>query len=97
VTQYFEGLPGVRVVPLGGAGRHFVLTSNSRCQMTVYLNGQRLNRLPRPGMEVGEPVIVDDVLTPTTLGGIEVYPRANAPSEYQNLNGTCGVVLLWTK
>lgn len=98
VTQYLEGIPGVRVVPLNDwTGRRFAILTNSRCPMTVYLNGSRLNRQARPGMENPEPPVIDDTITQTSIGGIEVYTRSNAPNEYQSMAGTCGVVLLWSK
>jgi hypothetical protein len=99
VTQYLDGIPGVRVVPYGGdwTGRRFAIVSNSRCPMTVYLNGSRLNRHARPGMADPEPPMLDEAITETTVGGIEVNTRNNAPTEYQSMAGTCGVVLVWTK
>jgi hypothetical protein len=55
--------------------------------MTVYLDRIRL-----PGRDL------DFIVSPTTVSGIEIYPRgAGASAGYQLLNGTCGVVLVWTK
>jgi len=41
---------------------------------------------------------VNVLVLPTHAAAMEIYPRAiNAPPQYQPNNGTCGVVLIWTK
>lgn len=83
------------------------------CEVTVYVDGARVppggNPLYDPrtgkplkdkqGMQVYERgVPVDDIVLPSTIAGIEWYPSANrAPEAYKALNGTCGVLLIWTK
>ena len=83
------------------------------CEATVYLDGVRvmaggnlvLDPQGRPlktkdGRDLLEPgVPIDDVVgSPSNIIGIEVYPSANrAPEKYQQLNGNCAVVLIWTR
>lgn len=60
------------------------------CKMTVSLDNMLI-----VGKVGGGP---DDSVSPTHVAAMEIYPRAiNAPPAYQALNGTCGVVLIWTK
>lgn len=41
---------------------------------------------------------IDEYLDPGAVAAIEVYPRAaQAPAQYQALNASCGVILIWTK
>jgi hypothetical protein len=52
--------------------------------------------LPTLGGEV--PDEIDELVNPTSVAAMEVYPRAvQAPPQYQSLNGVCGVILIWTK
>jgi hypothetical protein len=38
------------------------------------------------------------VISAGMVAAMEVYPTAlNAPPQFQSTNGTCGVVLIWTK
>jgi hypothetical protein len=109
VTQVVTGIPGLRVerykprgaysseyVALFGNARKF--SGNGLCPMTVYLDRVRLQP---PGGALGSenppPVDVNDYVTLREVAGIEVYTRSNTPSEFALLNGTCGVVLIWTK
>jgi hypothetical protein len=62
--------------------------------MTVYLDNMRivgkLGRVPDDS--------VNQIVGVTHVAAMEIYPRAvNAPPAFQPLNGTCGVVLIWTK
>jgi hypothetical protein len=90
-TQMLEGVPGVR---LARAGVFWVAQGLDRCLMSVYLDRIRLNSMGNRGA----PVLIDDIVSSTSLAGIEIYTSAvKAPPEFQPLNGTCGVILLWTK
>jgi len=41
---------------------------------------------------------VNELAPPNHVAAMEIYPRAvSAPPQYQPLNGTCGVVLIWTR
>ena len=90
-TQLLEGVPGIR---MNRAGVFWVPLGLDRCPMTVYLDRLRVNSLSNRG----SPVFIDEIVTSTALAGMEIYTSAvKAPPEFQALNGTCGVILLWTK
>jgi hypothetical protein len=41
---------------------------------------------------------VNEMVLPSSVAAMEVDPRGTgAPSEFQSMNGSCGVVLIWTK
>ena len=41
---------------------------------------------------------LDDLVGPTSIAAIEMYPRGPpVPPQYQLMNGSCGVILIWTK
>jgi hypothetical protein len=109
VTQIMTGVPGLRVQRFKPPGQYsseyMALYGNARkisrdglCPMTVYLDRIRLQP---PGGSLGRenspPIDVNEVVSLRDVAGIEVYTRANMPSEFALLNGTCGVVLIWTK
>jgi hypothetical protein len=48
-------------------------------------------------VQVGDDA-VNGIALPTHVAAMEIYPRGvSAPPQYQSRNGTCGVVLIWTK
>lgn len=67
--------------------------------MEVYIDGMRLINLGMTKKNLPtHHMFLDDIVTLTSVAGIEVYPSAvNAPPKYQSLNGMCGLVLLRTK
>jgi hypothetical protein len=98
ITNMAEGIPSIRVERNGTSQRYNLIkglqTRNALgCTMTVYLDGVRV---------VGKLEIQDDfineLVNPYDVAAMEVYPRpGGAPPHYQSLNGTCGVVLVWTR
>ncbi len=108
-SQLFEGRMSVIVRRVGNCNivtRCFVIAGQNDCPMQVYLDSQRL--IPDGTSLFGKsggntkvndaPTYLDDVISPSSIAGVEIYPRgASAPPQYQMLNGTCGVVLIWTK
>ena len=96
VTNLLEGLSGVRVSkhPNSGDFRKRVVYGANMCRMTVYLDEIRI----LPKLDGKTPDELNELVSSTDLAGIEVYPSmGGAPAKYQALNGTCGVVLLWSK
>jgi hypothetical protein len=97
ITQMVEGLPTVRVTGPRGRARghplHDVISGSNNCTMTVYLDNIRIQgKLGRADD------FVNELVAPNHVAAMEIYPRAvSAPPQYQPLNGTCGVVLIWTK
>lgn len=40
----------------------------------------------------------DGVISPDEVAAVEIYPLSGSvPDPYQHLNGTCGVIAIWTK
>jgi hypothetical protein len=100
ITNMFEGLAGVRVEQMPGSTdpknkivRGALREAGGYCLMTVYLDGIRV-----AGMAGGGHDPLNYLINPTTVAAMEVYARpVSAPPQYQSLNGTCGVILIWTK
>jgi hypothetical protein len=88
LSQLLRGFPSVRLVNMG---RDYYAAGVDGCPMTIYLDRIRLRA---PGGD--GPILLDYLLQPHTLAGIEVYARPTAaPMEYQY--GTCGIVMMWTR
>ncbi len=110
-TQLLEGRMSIVVRRVGKCyviAQCWVATGFNNCPMQIYLDGQRLmperlmNALNQSGgnLKADEytSVFLDALITPSAIAGIEIYPRgASAPPQYQMMNSTCGVILIWTK
>ena len=91
-----------REIPGGPPDRTCVLAIGSnttpgarlyRCVMTVFLDRVRI-----VGRTGGADDLVNEMVVPSSVAAMEIYPRGNgAPPEFQPMNGSCGVVLIWTK
>jgi hypothetical protein len=92
ISQMAEGNPTVRV-RRGRDPKFDVITGTGGCRMTVYLDNIRI-----VGKLNGPDDFVNEIVPPNHVAAMEIYPRSvGAPPQYQSLNGTCGVVLIWTK
>jgi hypothetical protein len=108
VPDVLVGIPGVQVIlPPGdmvGGSPMIVLqrsmgtagqgqdnaTTRGVCQPVTYIDGVRFAYDLVGG--------VDALLRPQDIHGIEVYKNvAGAPPEFQPMNSSCGVILIWTK
>ena len=102
ISQMLDQINGIKVFKASAAFDDFVFRGpggpDGICPYTVYLDGTRIGpRLGGAGKWADE-VRIDHFLQPSATGGIEIYPRASgAPPQFQMLNGTCGVVVFWTK
>jgi hypothetical protein len=107
LTQMFDGLPGLQLcrtskgTVCGLLGTQLVPNQSTDprvakyipCSITVFLDGFRLNVV-----ESTRVVDIDGIVPPATVAGVEYYPSGNrVPPQYQMLNGSCGLVLIWTK
>jgi hypothetical protein len=93
VTQLIGEVQGVRLVRACDRSTCIVPVSTSKCPMTVYMDGVRLTsgRTGRPT------AFIDDLVLPSSISGMEVYPRAiNAPLEFPSASGNCGVIVIWS-
>lgn len=107
ITAIFEDLPGVTVCrrstieTCGLVGNHLIPnqagTGYVKCPITVYLDGHRLDPPHNPNDRTRALDIDADVI-PADVAGLEYYPSGNRiPDRFQLLNGSCGLVLIWTK
>ena len=77
------------------------------CPAVVFIDGIRVleggddlgTKDPVTGRPVKEDgVAVNDLVSPAQIAGIEVYRNGfDAPPQFQSTNGSCVVVLIWTK
>jgi hypothetical protein len=81
VTDLFQTLPGVRVVP-SRFGQTVLVRG---CPPTVYLNGMRL------GEEAASDL--DLLANPSEITAVEVYTAAGRPAEFWG--SACGSIVIW--
>ena len=85
VLDLLRDLPGIRVGAAGGrSGRRLVVTGRRGCRLAFYLDGTRV-RVP-----------VDEMILPSAIVAIEVYPGSVVPGEYLGFGLGCGAVAVWT-
>jgi hypothetical protein len=58
------------------------------CPLAVYVNGHRVERVQRPGSELG----LDDLVSARSLSGLEVHAGPDGPVR---LTSDCGALLMW--
>ena len=101
VTQLLEARQGVQVRRVGSCNiiaTCYRVMGQGGCPATVFLDGQRLNRLADASQNAAGAPAVDELIPVSSVSAVEVYPRgAMAPPKYQALGGTCAIVLIWTK
>ena len=108
-TILLDQIPSVGIRNVGGV---MVPSGTGGCVLTTYLDGARLAAYDGQRLSdatgfytgskgVGRPPPgggLDGLIGTSTVAGVEVYSRGNqAPPEYQVLNGSCGVILIWTR
>lgn len=95
VADLLLDVPRVRVVQRGGGRDPAIvfLGRGGECTPKVFVDGVHQNR----GGAAGTAAVVDEVVRPHQLEGVEVYRGlAETPGEYYDENH-CGAILLWTK
>lgn len=103
ITQLFDNVPGVKIEKSGMGAVEWVITGGiNRCPVTVFLDGIAIfppkRWLHDPLRRIQSDEWVDALVDHRSVVAAEVYTRASgAPAQYQMLNGTCGIVLLWTR
>ena len=101
VSQLLEARRGVTVRRIAACNiivTCFRVYGQGGCAATIYLDGQRLNPLQVASNDLSGAPAVDELIPVSSVSGVEVYSRgALAPAKYQSLNGTCAIVLIWTK
>lgn len=94
VTDLLAMIPGVRLESSGRGSRRTVVMGNAagnpNCAAQVYVDGFLMNRDPD--------FAIDDVVTPQSVHGIEVYRGlSTVPADFLSPSATCGVVVIWTR
>lgn len=104
LTDFVVAMPAIRVTLVKAGGFRdqrtgWEIQGIDGCQMTVYVDGVRFHSLSQlKNTRDQNHIFINDLVTPGSVAGIEVYPRSvTAPPKYQSLNGTCGIVLIWTR
>jgi len=101
VSQLLEARQGVQVRRSGACNiiaTCYRVMGTGGCAATVFLDGQRLNRLAEASGDPNSAPPIDELIPVSSVSAVEVYSRgAMAPPKYQALGGTCAVVLIWTK
>ncbi len=94
LTDVFQGLPGVDLIPVGITGMRILFSRAARglrdsCdQPAIYLDGVRI----QGGL------YINDVVTPEMVEGIEVYQGiTEIPPQFMQPGETCGVIVIWTR
>jgi hypothetical protein len=95
-TDLLRGIPGIAIVPArsrarAGPARNLVAMrgTTGSCEPAIYIDGIRSSQ--------SEQSTLDDILTPESLEGVEVYASGtSAPPQYAG-QAQCGVVLFWTR
>ncbi|HUF51849.1 MAG TPA: TonB-dependent receptor [Longimicrobiales bacterium] len=91
VADLLREIPRVSIVQQRNRDSHVVFRGGARgtCVPKIYVNGVFANR--------GGPAIVDEMVRPNELEGVEVYRGlSEMPGEYYD-ETHCGVILLWTR
>ena len=93
-SDLFRAMPGVRYEGGNSADQHGASPILVRggaagwCAPSIYIDGQYVSELS------GEDL--DAFVQPSEIRGIEVYPDATAPAEFQHSMNGCGSILVWT-
>ena len=106
VVDLFDGLPGVRIVIQQGIRRAVALAGrramsliydpktdpSTPCWPAVWMNGMLVHQ-----GAAEEPAYLEDLASPGDVAGLEIYQSAaRIPVQY-NVQGACGVIVIWTR
>lgn len=102
------GTGGNNVTPVGmndcrmtlyvDGGRVTLAGDDSRARGSTGMSMQRLMGSGAGGGRVTPGGTLDDIVSVGSVTGIEIYPRGTrAPGMFQLLNGTCGIIAIWTR
>ncbi|MDX2192998.1 MAG: carboxypeptidase-like regulatory domain-containing protein [Gemmatimonadales bacterium] len=103
VNDMFVTIPGAKVSFGGAFNDTYVEFQRSlgnsataqNCPPVYYIDGVLARGILDPQTNYPNP---DLAVRPNEIRGIEVYPNVfTAPPQYQPVNSSCGVILIWTK
>jgi hypothetical protein len=91
MSDMLRAVPGLTLEGEGTGSRPRLLSSRQNCPSQIFVDGLLMSR---PGADVR----LDDLVTPTSVEGIEIYRgMATIPPEFLNPQARCGVVAVWTR
>lgn len=104
-------LEGQRSIKIAYAGIIAIAYGrDGRCVMSVWVDGQEMRGLfpvrQERGMFSSSPGVAPnlaanpglDLIAATDVAAVEIYPSpTGTPPQFQNLTGTCGAIVIWTK
>jgi hypothetical protein len=97
-TDLLRTVPGVELVGGGAGNRPRVRLSRGAgrgCSTQIFVDGMLVNRR---GPGSSDDVRLDDVVSPGSIEGIEIYRGlASVPPEFLNPDSQCGVIAVWTR
>jgi hypothetical protein len=103
-TDLLAAAPGLWLEPGRGTSRRHILMARgaARCRANIFIDGVHVNRpmgtLPGRRTTAAETVMLDDLVSPGAIHGIEVYQGVGRlPPEFVTPEITCGVVAIWTR
>lgn len=105
MTDLFTGIPGVYLEVGGGGLQRYVVLRSGRLETISPDGGEPGHCYPRVYLDdmvvhMGgdDPAILDDLISPGAVAGVEIYPSsAGMPARYAAVGAACGVVIIWTR
>lgn len=105
VVDLLRDIPGVSVTgassgnrPSVAVGRAQATAQLSGCEAQIYVDGFLVNRRTGPRQGQIADFRIDDVVSPMSVEGIEIYRGlGTVPAEFLNPDARCGVVVIWTR
>ena len=96
ISDMLRDVPGVQVQGEGRGSRPRVSTGRSSgCVTQLFIDGFLVNRRGPGG---ANDVRIDDVVSPGSVEGIEIYRGlSTVPPEFLNADAACGVIAIWTR
>lgn len=105
VADLLREVPGVTVTSSGTGNRSSVSVGRAQamahitgCEAQIYVDGFLMNRRTGLGRTLVADFRIDDVVSPMSVEGIEIYRGlATIPPEFLNPDAACGVIAIWTR
>jgi len=105
VADLLREVPGVVVTGSGAGNRASVMIGRSQataqmsgCEAQIWVDGFLINRRTGPGRAQVADIRIDDVVSPMSVEGIEIYRGLSTiPPEFLNPDAVCGVIAIWTR
>ncbi len=105
MVDLLREIPGVTVSGASSGNRPSVAVARAQataqlsgCEAQIYVDGFLVNRRTGPGQSLISDFRLDDVVSPMSVEGIEIYRGlGTVPAEFLNPDARCGVIAIWTR